>query len=110
MPILSSLRAKIARLWVHSSHAICKIAALLGLPLLLYYLLRLWYHGLAYDPDFLDFTASVATLVALIPLIGLQTQRGRDVARELGQLLPLNEWWLSPKVVCLIIWRVSVGG
>ena len=113
MPDLSFLRAKIADLWLHSSHTICKSATLRGLPLLLYYLLRLWYHGLAYDPDFLDFTASVATLVALIPLIGLQTERGRDVARELGQLVGLNHWWQNSKVVCLMIWlfvAVMYGG
>lgn len=80
------------------------ILTLLGLIFFFYYFLRLWYHYLAYDPGFLDFTASVATVVALIPLLGLQTEWGRDVARGLGQIIPLNRWLPEGDSKCLVLW------
>ncbi len=80
------------------------ILTLLGLIFFFYYFLRLWYHGLAYDPGFLDVTASVATLVALIPLLGLQTEWGRDVAGELSQIIPLSRWLPSGESKYLVLW------
>lgn len=51
--------------------------AFIGLLPLLYYVLRLWYHGLGYDPDFLSFTTEVATLLALVSLLGGHLRMGK---------------------------------
>ena len=82
-----------------------KALTLLGLILFIDCFLRLWYYGWSYNPGFLDFTANVATLVAIIPLLGLQTEWGRHVIGELIQIIPLNRWWRqSPEGVCLVLW------
>ncbi|MGB0383823.1 MAG: tetratricopeptide repeat protein [Ardenticatenaceae bacterium] len=121
--LLSFLRAQMAQAWAwlaycyqHFSAAvrapqydsIWEGVALVGLLPLLYYVLRLWYHGWGYDPDFLNFTAGVATLVALVSLLGFQSEWGQLLARRVNLMVNLSRLWQNSKRVCLTVW-VTVG-
>jgi len=78
-----------------------RLGSLLGLVLLVYHLLALWYRWLRPDPDFLGFTASVAELLAIGSFIGFQTERGRDLAEDIGDALPARALWGTPRRACI---------
>lgn len=59
---------------VPPSHPAWGILTLAAVFPVFYFVLALWYRWLRPDPEFLNFTAGVAQLVALISLLGLQTE------------------------------------
>lgn len=116
--LLSFLRVKIGQAWTWVQQlveaalrilsapqydSIWEGLAFIGLLPLLYYVLRLWYHGLGYDPDFLNFTTGVATLVALVSLLGFQSEWGQRLATRVDQIFNLSRLLQSPKRVWVIV-------
>lgn len=81
---------------------------LLGLGWLVYNLLALWYRWLRPDPDFLAFTASVAELLAIASFIGFQTERGRDIADRVDNVLPLHLFWGTARRAFFTSWTAAV--
>jgi Tfp pilus assembly protein PilF len=81
---------------------------LLGLALLVYHLLALWYRWLRPDPEFLAFTASVAELLAIGSFIGFQTERGRDLAEGFGDVRPMRALWGTPPRAFATVWTLAV--
>jgi tetratricopeptide (TPR) repeat protein len=81
---------------------------LLGLGLLVYHLLTIWYRWLRPDPEFLGFSASVAELLTIASFIGLQTERGRLAIGRLDRSKFLKGMFSSPKRVALTAWAAAV--
>jgi tetratricopeptide (TPR) repeat protein len=77
---------------------------LLALPPMVYCGLQLWYRWLRPDPQFLAFSAGIAQLIALVSLLGLQTEWGKRFADRLDQLIRQPRWWQDARHVCLTLW------
>jgi tetratricopeptide (TPR) repeat protein len=80
----------------------------LGLAVLVFHLLALWYRWLRPDPEFLGFTASVAEILAIASFIGLQTERGRLVLDRLEDTAPAKRLLGTPKRACVTAWVAAV--
>jgi len=81
---------------------------LLGLALLVYHLLALWYRWLRPDPEFLAFSASVAELLAIASFIGFQTDRGKDLAQGFGDGRPVRMLWGTPRRAFATTWTAAI--
>ncbi|MBI9044714.1 MAG: tetratricopeptide repeat protein [Anaerolineaceae bacterium] len=82
------------------------IGSLIGLALLVYHLLALWYRWLRPDSEFLAFSASVAELLAIGSFIGFQTERGQDIANKFEDTFLINKLFGTPKMSFSTIWIV----
>ena len=81
---------------------------LLGLGLLVYHLLALWYRWLRPDPEFLAFSASVAELLAIASFIGFQTESGRDIAGQIDDVIPLRILLGTPRRAFATAWSGAI--
>lgn len=81
---------------------------LLGLGMLVYHILALWYRWLRPDPEFMAFSASVAELLAIASFIGFQTERGRDIADRFDDVIPLRVLLGTPRRAFTTVWSVAI--
>jgi hypothetical protein len=84
------------------------VGMLVGLALLVYHLLALWYRWLRPDPEFLTFSASVAELLAIASFIGFQTDRGRGIAQDFGDVRPVRMLWGTPRRAFATTWTAAI--
>jgi tetratricopeptide (TPR) repeat protein len=84
------------------------VGMLLGLAVLVYHLLALWYRWLRPDPEFLAFSASVAELLAIASFIGFQTDRGRVLAEGLGDVHLVRALWGTPPRAFGTVWTATI--
>jgi len=75
-----------------------------GLALLVYHVLVLWYRWLRPDPEFLGFTAAVAELLAIASFLGLQTERGREFAFGFDDTPVYQRLFSTSRRRCLTAW------
>lgn len=80
------------------------LLTLAALPPLFLFALALWYRWSRPDPEFLAFSASVAGLLALVSLLGLQTGWGRRVVEEAARSPTVRRWARLPWRLCLFAW------
>jgi tetratricopeptide (TPR) repeat protein len=79
----------------------------LGLALIVYHVLALWYRWLRPDPEFLDFSTGVTELLAIASFLGLQTERGRQLVLRLDDTLALKRILGSPRRTCALAWLAA---
>lgn len=79
----------------------------IAVPILVYYLLKLWYHWLRPDPAFLAFSAGIAQVLTLASFLGLQTEPGKRLALRLDEVLGLRQFLSTPYRICLVTWTVT---
>lgn len=78
-----------------------------ALAFIIYHILALWYRWLRPDPEFLDFTTGVTELLAIASLLGLQTERGRQLALRFDDSLALGRLLNSPRRICATAWLAA---
>jgi len=76
----------------------------IGVLVLVFHLLGLWYRWARPDPQFLAFTGGVAGLLAWASLLGLQTDRGRRLAIRLDEVFSFRRLARTPPRACLATW------
>ena len=81
---------------------------LVGLVLLIFNLLRLWYIWLRPDPEFLAFTGGVAELLAIASFLGLQTEPGRKLAVQLDNTFSSGHVLSDPRRRCGVAWGFTI--
>ena len=89
------------------SHPAWGVLTLLALAPSIYCVLVLWYRWLRPDPQFLAFSSSIAQLLALASLLGVQTDWGRQVADRFVQAVNQRRHWQVPWRVCLYAWLLA---
>lgn len=79
----------------------------IALSVLIYHVLALWYRWLRPDPDFLAFTGAVAELLAIGSFLGLQTERGRQLALRVDRAVVMQRLLSTPRRICLVAWLAA---
>ena len=74
---------------------------------IVYHGLMLWYRWLRPDPEFLDFSTAVAELLAIASLLGLQTERGRQLVVRLDDSPAMGRLLNSPRRICTTAWLMA---
>jgi tetratricopeptide (TPR) repeat protein len=89
------------------THKLWDWLTFIALAMLVYHVLVLWYRWLRPDPEFLDFSTGVAELLAIASLLGLQTERGRQIVLRVDDSRALARLLNSPRRICATAWLAA---
>ncbi|MCJ7702419.1 MAG: tetratricopeptide repeat protein [Anaerolineales bacterium] len=78
----------------------------IGLLIIIFLGMTLWYRWLRPDPDFLAFSTGVVELVAIASFLGLQTEGGRKIVLRIDDTLGLGRLINSPGKATLVVWGI----
>ncbi|MEE9617083.1 MAG: hypothetical protein V3T90_08760, partial [Anaerolineae bacterium] len=93
------------------THKLWHWLTFIALAMIVYHVLVLWYRWLRPDPEILDFSTRIAELLAILltiaSLLGLQTERGRQIVLRVDGARALARLLNSPRRICTTAWLVA---
>ena len=78
-----------------------------GLAVFAFHVLSLWYRWLRPDPEFLQFTGDVTSLIAILSFLGLQTDPGRRVALRFDRSAAGKRLFGTPVRTATTVWILA---